>query len=193
LAKHELTQAQWQRVRGQNPSYNGAGDAAAFALHPVQMVSWNDCSETLRRLGLALPTEAQWEHAARGGTPTPRWTDAVGVPIDRAINLADRAFAAAAIGSDSEPDLDDAFALHAPVDALAPNPFGLCHVLGNVLEWCADWYDEGRTLPLRAGDGAVGAPADLEFRCYRGGSYWQRLATCASRGAGARRWMRPRR
>ena len=57
--------------------------------NPVEQVSWEDCDLWLGRLGLILPTEAQWEYAARGGTTTPRWTGIGTDGLAKAANLAD--------------------------------------------------------------------------------------------------------
>lgn len=82
LSKYEMTQAQWERFAGRNPStYSRTTYFAGWnadskpwtGLHPVEQVSWLDCMQLLSRLGLTLPSEAQWEYGARAGTSTVWW------------------------------------------------------------------------------------------------------------------------
>ena len=68
LSKYEMTQAQWERFTGTNPSQFQRPTL------PVTDVSWSDCVEVVRKLALVLPHEVQWEHAARAGTATAWWT-----------------------------------------------------------------------------------------------------------------------
>ncbi|MCP3916828.1 MAG: protein kinase [bacterium] len=169
ISKYEMTQGQWSRFAGENPSLYRpdnwdpdwiAGGRAGSHLHPVENVSWVDCERTLTRLELALPTELQWEYAARAGTTTPWWTGADRASLNGVVNLTDAY--AFAHGGDSwswaDLELDDGLTLHGPVDSLVPNGFGLFHVLGNVWEWCADAEEPSS---------AVG---ELK-RASRGGSY----------------------
>jgi len=176
LSKYELTQGQWLRITGTNPSfYQPPFHLAPSLLHPVETVSWVDCRRQLTRMGLALPTEAQWEYACRAGTTTPWWTgrERESLRTANAVNLADQAGKRAGAtwqGIADWPDFDDGFAAHAPVGTFAPNGWGLCDVHGNVWEWCADGYH-----PDFYGSGprhdphapAEGAPA----RMCRGGSF----------------------
>ncbi|NOT29767.1 MAG: SUMF1/EgtB/PvdO family nonheme iron enzyme, partial [Planctomycetes bacterium] len=172
LSKFEMTQGQWQRATGSNPSTYGPANTelALTLLHPVETVSRGQCLELARRLGLELPTEAQWEYAARAGTDTPWWTGSDPRALQGAVNLADQAVVrAGGEWPQIERWLDDGWFRHAPVAALRANPFGLHHVLGNVWEWCRDDFGS-YALPVRPGDGlrvlaAPGMPVG------RGGGY----------------------
>jgi formylglycine-generating enzyme required for sulfatase activity len=146
LSKYELTQGQWLRLTGRNPSNYQQCALAPTLLHPVEMVRWLDCKEWLPRAGLALPSEAQWEHGARAGTDTPWWTGAERESLRGAANLADQAAArGGATWQDIKdwPELDDGFVVHAPVGTYTPNAFGLHEVVGNLWEWCLDGYHYG--------------------------------------------------
>ena len=180
LSKYELTQAQWIRARGSNPADlrpgrfvtdTGVGEDTTL-LHPVETVAWSESVETLRRLGLTLPTEAQWEAAARAGTGTPWYTGARFESVEGHVNAADRSLFEAG----QLPDggvwvewLDDGRAFHAPVGSYAPNPWGLHDVLGNVAEWCLDDYSP-YSNPPRAGDGKRSIPFPTD-RVVRGGGF----------------------
>jgi formylglycine-generating enzyme required for sulfatase activity len=93
ISKYEMTQGQWLRCTGKNPSRYGPKETLGVQqhdlLHPVEQVSWEDCTRVLGHLQLGLPTEAQWEYAARAGTTTPWWTGAEKESIQGGANLAD--------------------------------------------------------------------------------------------------------
>jgi len=176
IAKHAMTQGQWERFTGSNPSRYPPGtrlaDQTHDLRHPVENVSWNECAQVLARLGLALPTEAQWEYAARAGTRTPWWTGQERDSLLGAVNLADQAAArggASWAAIQDWPALDDGYTAHAPVDHGRANPFGLHGIHGNVWEWCADARADYGT-PARADDGLRQA-GDPAARIFRGGGF----------------------
>jgi formylglycine-generating enzyme required for sulfatase activity len=181
LSKHEMTQGQWQRVTGTNPSTfaagAGAGGREATLLNPVETVSRGDCMRVLARLALELPTEAQWERAARAGTQMPWWTGPVPLSLQGAANLADLSVErAGGQWPQIERWLDDGFYRHGPVDLLRANPFGLHGVHGNVWEWCRDDFG-AYELAARAGDG-LRADAPPGLAVGRGGGFVNNAAYC---------------
>jgi len=163
IGKHEVTQEQWQKVMGTNPSsFKGAKN-------PVEQVSWDDCQEFLKELdGLGkeqgqfrLPTEAEWEWACRAGTRT-RFCSG-----DADEALADYAWFDANAGNSTH-----------PVGTRKPNAWGLCDMHGNVWEWCGDWYGEsgGGWAPQQDPAG----PASGSLRVLRGGSGGDPPLVCRS-------------
>ena len=174
IGRHEVTQSQWRRILGSNPSTLELGPR-----HPVETISWHDASRFCRRSDLELPTEAQWEFACRAGTTTRfAWGDDSDVLRSR-TNIGDQSLAGRVpanypLASWSDDRLD-----HAPVDFGAPNGYGLFGFHGNVSEWCADAF--GADYPpnsLIAGDGYVGG--STEYRVYRDGNYFVFPGLCRS-------------
>ena len=159
IGETEVTQALWQAVMGSNPSYF-KGDNL-----PVEMVSWNDCQTFISRLNsltgkrFRLPTEAEWEFAARGGNQS-RHTQYSG-----SSRIDDVAWY---YGNSNDKT-------H-PVKTKQPNELGLNEMSGNVNEWCQDWYDsnssDAQTDPTGAGSGSL--------RVGRGGSWWGPPRACRS-------------
>jgi formylglycine-generating enzyme required for sulfatase activity/tRNA A-37 threonylcarbamoyl transferase component Bud32 len=178
LSKYEMTQAQWQRLNGENPSQYEPGSVLGkhfhTSQHPVEQVSWLDCDSTLRRMLLVLPTEAQWEYAARGGRQSAWWTGDTVASLAGAANLPDAAVIEAGTPwqeAIATAELDDGFVGHAPVGTFRANPFGLHDVHGNVWEWCRDWLSP-YSVAARAGDGErIGRAEDTSVRVIRGGSF----------------------
>jgi sulfatase modifying factor 1 len=157
LGKYEVTQAQWEKVMGSNPSYfKGAN-------RPVEEVSWNDVTSFCDKLtelerqagrlpaGMAyqLPTEAQWEYACRAGTET-------------AYAFGDLSFLVS-----GQTNINGGPGKTTDVGSYPANGWGFYDMHGNVREWCADWY-EGFTS--RAVSDPVG-PAVGSYRVLRGGSW----------------------
>ena len=180
LSKFEMTQAQWKRSTGSNPSRYGtgfrSGPSQITLAHPVEHVSWEDCGRVLEWLGLSFPSEAQWEYAARAGATGEWWTGDEPESLATAANLLD----AAARGSSLPRDLRyeewrDGYVRHAPVGSFAPNDFGLHDVHGNVAEWCADGYQSlrrwGPVTRNPVADVDAGRWRSRLSRVVRGGGY----------------------
>ncbi|MEM7306407.1 MAG: bifunctional serine/threonine-protein kinase/formylglycine-generating enzyme family protein [Planctomycetota bacterium] len=146
ISKYELTQGQWQRMTGDTRGQFGPGSTFRGRVndlsHPVELVSWEECSRFLEGFGFALPTEVEWEYAARARSTWDWSTGPEYTSLEGHANLADRSGVEAGLpikgAADTWPDLDDGFAWTAPVGSLLPNAFGLHDVHGNVFEWCAD-------------------------------------------------------
>jgi formylglycine-generating enzyme required for sulfatase activity len=164
MAKTEVTQAQWQAVMGANPSrFKGAN-------LPVETVSWNDAQDFLKKLNarlgsedggiMALPTEAQWEYAARAGQSG--------------------AYSGGALDQVAWWDDNSGGTTH-PVGTKRANAWGLHDMSGNVWEWCAGWYHED--LP---GGVDPRGPTSGTGRVDRGGSWNYDATGCrvAFRGNG---------
>jgi serine/threonine protein kinase/formylglycine-generating enzyme required for sulfatase activity len=185
LSKYEMTQGQWLRITGHNPSRFDADHEMTgenFAIHPVEQIDWFQCRKALRTLGLVLPTEARWEYACRAGTVSPWWCGDSLELVAQGANLADLTAKADRFVSSIRPhSWDDGHAGHAPVGSFAANPFGLFDIMGNVSEWCLDLYQ--RTPPrARTGDGLRGPDPNLGTgaRVERGGGFTAMANTARS-------------
>jgi formylglycine-generating enzyme required for sulfatase activity len=187
-----MTQGQWQRFSGSNPSGHGPQDytpdwnAAGLPFdlrHPVENVTWMECFLMTSRLGLTLPTEAQWEYATRGGKNSV-WCsgDEAALLVDVA-NLAD-AYAEAHVSNWRCEPWDDGVLFHASAGTFRPNAFGLHDVHGNVWEWCLDGYDKDAYESEAPREDPLVDPLDAPRRVARGADYSDRavLARCAHRG-----------
>ena len=159
ICKYEVTQALWRAVMGSNPS-NFKGDDL-----PVESVSWNDCQTFINRLNsytghnFRLPTEAEWEFAARGGNYSRHYKYSGSNYIDDVAWYADN--------SD--------WRTH-PVGTKQANELGLYYMSGNVWEWCGDWYGSyssySQTNPIGPNSGS--------YRVNRGGSWNDYARGCRS-------------
>ena len=158
IGKHEVTQALWVEVMGRNPSKNKQGET-----YPVENVSWNDCQKFIEKLNertgqnFRLPTEAEWEYAARGGNKSKGYMYAGSDRIDEAGWY---------IGNCNR---------HThPVGRKKPNELGLYDMSGNVWEWCQDWFGPytGTAQTNPAG------PASGRYRVLRGGCLWHSDRAC---------------
>lgn len=176
IGRYQITQGQWLRITGSSPSVYGPdreyGGKQHDLRHPVENVSWEECETTLGRVVLELPSEAQWEYAARGKTTTPWHSGSDKTSLQGYANLSD-AFAqehGAPKAWDSEGWLSDGYVLHAPVGTYLPNAFGLHDAHGNVWEWCWDWFEDDASTQRRAGDGRSIVKVGRS-RIFRGGSF----------------------
>jgi formylglycine-generating enzyme required for sulfatase activity len=152
IAKYETTLAQWQKVMGSNPS--GRKDCMDC---PVTAVGWDDIQTFIKKLNTLsgknyrLPTEAEWEYAARGGKKSKRFEYAGSNDVNAV------AWTFANSGSTTH-----------PVGQKEPNELGLYDMSGNVFEWCNDWYDEN--YYDKSPEHNPKGPATGLHRVFRGGN-----------------------
>lgn len=132
--------------------------------HPAVHISWNDAQAYCAWAGARLPTEAEWEYAARGGLDQARypWGNELTPAGKHRCNIWQGVFP-------HTNTAEDGWVATAPVTTYAPNGFGLYNVAGNVWEWCADWFSQ--TWHLSADRNNPAGPPDGQRRVMRGGSY----------------------
>lgn len=154
IGKYEITQAQFESIMGYNPS------AAVGSNHPVEMVDWNVATEFTTKLSqetgeqFRLPTEAEWEYAARGGQKS------IGYIYSGSNNPADVAYHYQDGGDQRE------LGVTVPVGTLAPNELGIHDMSGNVYEWVQDHFEAYSTSAV------IDPIGEGEKRMLRGGSWY---------------------
>lgn len=158
----------WLGVRGADWVHPGGPGSSIEGMdeHPVTHISWNDAVAYCRWAGRRLPTEAEWEYASRGGieSATYPWGDELRDPVTGAwrCNIWQGTFPTSNVA-------EDGWLTTAPVDAFTPNGFGLWQTVGNVWEWCADWYSPNYYSFSPAANPT--GPDSGSGRVLRGGSY----------------------
>ena len=169
IGRYEVTQEEWEAVMDINRSiFKGAKQ-------PVQMVSWDDCQEFIRKLNamtnmsFRLPTEAEWEFAARGGNKSR------GFKYSGSDNLDDVAWFKENSRDKGEQSPD--YGTHS-VGQKRPNELGLYDMCGNVWEWCSDWFGDYSPSPQTNPQG----PSSGSLRVFRGGSWFLAPLHCRLSG-----------
>ena len=159
IGETEVTQALWQAVMGNNPSYFKGNDL------PVDQVSWDNCQTFINKLNnltgrrFRLPTEAEWEFAARGGN----WSNHT--KYSGSSSLDEVAWYGGNSGDKTH-----------PVKTKKPNELGLYDMAGNVREWCQDWFGSYSSSSQYNPTG----PGSGSYRVYRGGGWHSTAGDCRS-------------
>lgn len=152
ISKTAVTQKVWQKIMGNNPAFFKHGGN-----YSVENVSWQDCYNFCQKTGLQLPTESQWEYAARGGS-SGKWAHG-----DNESELSRYAWYGKSLENG-----------HFLVAQKSPNAYGVYDMSGNVWEWCQDWYADysshAVTDPL--------GPSSGQDRVVRGGAWCSPAGFC---------------
>lgn len=155
IGRYEVTQGQWEKVMDRNPSRMKSGDR-----YPVENVNWDDVQEFIRKLNqmiekrFRLPTEAEWEYAARSGGKQEKWAG-----TSDESKLGEYAWYLANSSGRTH-----------PVGQKRPNGLGLFDMSGNVWEWVQDWYDKNFYIESPR-DNPEGPSNPHIYRVLRGGSW----------------------
>jgi formylglycine-generating enzyme required for sulfatase activity len=176
----------WCKVRGArwNAPEGPGSDLSKREDHPVVHVSWNDALAFAQWSGQRLPTEAEWEYAARGGLEQKLypWGDKLRPNGKHRCNIWQGHFP-------TRDTAEDGYSGTCPVDAFPANGYGLYSMTGNTWEWCADWFspDFHRTAPQ---DNPTG-PSTGHGRVTKGGSFLCHQSYCNRYRVAARTWNTP--
>ena len=158
IGETEVTQELWQAVMGNTPSY-----FSGSSQRPVEQASWNDCQEFIKKLNqltgknFRLPTEAEWEYAARGGNKSK------GYKYSGSNTIGNVAWY-----------IDNSSSKTHDVKTKQANELGIYDMSGNVWEWCQDWYEDYSSYSQTNPTG----PSSGSYRVLRGGSWYGRARRC---------------
>jgi formylglycine-generating enzyme required for sulfatase activity len=159
IGKYEVTQKQWLDIMG---SYPGTAPNSIYGLgdnYPVYYISWNDAKAFIAKLNSAggnfrLPTEAEWEYAAKGGNPQQSYTYAGNNTIG---DVAWYYYNSAVNGTRKS---------HPTTDLKAANAIGAYNMIGNVWEWCSDYWDSGSNTTIPTSPATSGSYRVLHGGCW---------------------------
>lgn len=168
IGETEVTQALWKAVTGYSPTSDGSQWSSSYGYglgdnYPAYYISWNDCQDFITKLNAAtgqtfrLPTEAEWEYAAKGGNKSQGYTYSGSNTID------DVAWYSSNSSSKTH-----------PVATKASNELGIYDMSGNVWEWCSDWYGSYSSTAVTDPTGATSG----SYRVQRGGSWGSDATYC---------------